>query len=310
MRIVVLGSEGRLGAAVLECVRGAVVAKERLGLRYVTVEGLAHSDLDISNSLYLEGFLGSCGADTCIINCAALTNVVEIERAYLLGSTAALLTNATPLLHLARWCSVATNKSVIHMSTSYVFPGGTHTSECVNMETTIEGCYYGETKRIGELNLLMYGSNYTLIRLDNLYGGAGNSKVFLEKIVDQLVGTQQYLVVTDLQYTRPISSSLLALATAELAISRVTGTTGIEVLHPSYEYDHFTTYNEYAKLIAWRAGVSKPIYSEVDHEIPTGNVRRPNSVLIGNWIIGSSYEVGLRSAVRDYMKSADYNIKK
>ena len=307
MRIVVLGSNGRLGSMVLECVRGALTVYEKQGLKHVVLEGMSRSELDISNTDHLTSFLESCHDNTCIINCAAITNVSKIEHDYAIGIEDALLVNAKPLYHLANWCSIRDNKSVIHMSTPYVFPSGEYSSDCVNMETTIDGCYYGETKRRGELYLITYSGNYSIIRFDNLYGGSSSSKVFIEKIVDQLVSDTLRLTVTNKQLTRPTSTLLLAMNIAELAINRLKNTIiGAEILHPFYESDIIVTYNELAKEIARKAEIDKPIYSEDDGYKIESNVTRPNSILKGNWIIGSSYSMGLRSCINNYMYDNNY----
>jgi dTDP-4-dehydrorhamnose reductase len=314
MKVVILGSSGRLGSMVISCLNGAANTYSKIGYKgrgilHVDVEGITHDMLDISDTDKLSSLLNTYDKDTCIVNCAALTDVARIEADYLQGIKTALHVNTIPLTYLAKWSSVKDNKSIIHMSTAYVFVDGEYTYTRFNWDNVLDGCYYGETKRLAELNLARLGDNFTIVRVDNLFGGSGNVKVFIEKIIDQVYGDAPHLVVTNKQLTLPINVWALSMYISEHAIDRVTGEFApvADVVHPMYDNVNHITYNELAGKVLRIAGSEKLLYSEDDgYPIPTGVVKRPNVVLIGNQIIADGYTGALRYWCNEYMYEKGY----
>ena len=314
MQVVVLGSSGRLGSMVMSCLNGAANTYGKIGYKgrgiiHVNVEGVTHDMLDVSDTDELCSLLNTYGKDTCIINCAALTDVARIENDYMLGIKTALHVNTSPLIHLAKWSSVKDNKSIIHMSTAYVFIDGEYPYTRFNWNKVLEGCYYGETKRLAELNLARLGENFTIVRADNIFGGSGKVKVFIEKIIDQVYGDAPHLVVTNKQYTLPISALALSIYISEHAIDRVTREVApnADVVHPMYDNINHITYNELAGKILRIVGSEKSLYSEDDgYAIPSGIVKRPNVVLIGNTVIADGYMGALRYWCNEYMYEKGY----
>src|SRR5438067_11979240 len=136
MRIVIIGSGGRLGAALMGEYRDEY-----------DVAGFNHAQLDLSNLDGVREKLRSTSFDV-LINAAAFTNVdlceTERDRAFLI--------NAEAPGALARICCDKRAK-LIHFSTDYVFDGEKrepYTEEDEARPISV----YGESKRAGEEDVL------------------------------------------------------------------------------------------------------------------------------------------------------------
>src|SRR5256885_807636 len=136
MRIVIVGSGGRLGAALLRQYRN----------EFDTI-GLNHALLDLAKPNQIRDRLGPVEFDL-LINCAAMTNVdlCESKRAE------AFAINADAPKILAEICSEKKAK-LIHFSTDYVFDGEKH-EPYVETDAAKPISVYGESKRAGEENVL------------------------------------------------------------------------------------------------------------------------------------------------------------
>src|SRR6266404_98981 len=136
MKVVIVGSSGRLGAALMREYRGKF-----------DVAGLNHAQLDLSNSDKIRGKLDETDFDV-VINAAAFTNVDLCET----QSDQAFRINAEAPRVLAEICSEK-NVKLIHFSTDYVFDGekrAPYTEEDEANPISI----YGESKLAGEKNVL------------------------------------------------------------------------------------------------------------------------------------------------------------
>ena len=152
MKIVILGTGGRLGAALVREFR----------LKY-DVAGFNHAQLDLSN---LEGLREKVGATTfdVLINAAAFTNVdaceTERDRAFLINGEAPGV--------LAEICN-AKDAKLIHFSTDYVFNGekrAPYTEE--DRANPISA--YGESKRAGEKKVLAAENGHLVVRVSWVFG--------------------------------------------------------------------------------------------------------------------------------------------
>jgi dTDP-4-dehydrorhamnose reductase len=152
-RIVVLGSGGRLGAAL---VREWRVAGE-------DVTGLTRADLDLGDDERLRATLSPLGFDV-LVNCAALTNVdlggTEPELAHRI--------NAHAVKTLAQ-IATAGGGRVIHISTDYVFDGAKQTPY-VEEDAAEPISVYGASKRAGEIALLEVSDNHLVVRVSWVFG--------------------------------------------------------------------------------------------------------------------------------------------
>ena len=136
MKLLVIGSAGRLGAALMREYQGKF-----------DVTGFNHPQLDLSNLDKIREKLGETDFDV-LINAAAFTNVdrCETER------DLAFLVNAEAPGILAKICGDKGAK-LIHFSTDYVFDGekrAPYTEEDEANPISI----YGESKLAGEKNVL------------------------------------------------------------------------------------------------------------------------------------------------------------
>src|SRR5262245_73510 len=152
MRIVILGSGGRLGAALMREYR-----------EKYDVAGFNHTQLDLANLNDLGGKLGAMNFDV-LINAAAFTNVdgCETERDH------AFLINAEAPGVLAEICN-AKDAKLIHFSTDYVFDGEKRTPYTEEDEANPISLY-GESKLIGEKNVLAAGDDHLVVRVSWVFG--------------------------------------------------------------------------------------------------------------------------------------------
>ena len=136
MKIVIVGSGGRLGAALVREYQGKF-----------DVTGFNHEQLDLANQNQTRDNLSPLEFDV-LINCAAMTNVdlceQEIEQAFAINAEAPKL--------LAEICSHKKAK-LIHFSTDYVFDGEKR-EPYIETDPAKPISVYGESKRAGEENVL------------------------------------------------------------------------------------------------------------------------------------------------------------
>ncbi len=136
MKIVILGSGGRLGAALLREYRGKF-----------DVVGFNHSQLDLANVGEIHHNINDLEFDV-LINAAAFTNVDLAES----QPESAFAINAEAPLLLAEICRNKKAK-LIHFSTDYVFDGEKR-KPYVETDVAKPISVYGESKRAGEENVL------------------------------------------------------------------------------------------------------------------------------------------------------------
>jgi len=152
MKIVILGTGGRLGAA-LVC---------EYGDEY-DVTGFNHAQLDLSNLDDVRGKLRALSFDV-LINAAAFTNVdlCETERAR------AFMINGEAPGVLAEICREKGAK-LIHFSTDYVFDGekrAPYTEEDEAKPISV----YGASKLAGEKNVLAADGGHLVVRVSWVFG--------------------------------------------------------------------------------------------------------------------------------------------
>jgi dTDP-4-dehydrorhamnose reductase len=152
MKIIIIGSSGRLGAALMREYRG----------KY-DVDGFNHTQLDLSNLNGVCERLRATNFDV-LINSAAFTNVdlceTERDRAFLINAEAPGV--------LATICRDKRAK-LIHFSTDYVFDGekrAPYTEEDQAKPISV----YGESKLTGETNVLAAGNGHLVVRVSWVFG--------------------------------------------------------------------------------------------------------------------------------------------
>jgi dTDP-4-dehydrorhamnose reductase len=152
MKIVILGSGGRLGAALLREYR-----------EKYDISGFNHAQLDLSNFDDVRERLRATDFDV-LINAAAFTNVdaceTERDRAFLINAEAPVV--------LAEICNDKDAK-LIHFSTDYVFDGekrAPYTEEDRANPISL----YGESKLAGEKNVLAAKNGHLVVRVSWVFG--------------------------------------------------------------------------------------------------------------------------------------------
>ena len=151
MKIMILGTGGRLGAA---------LARE---FKEFDIIGFNREQLDLSDLDGLRTKLGPMTFDV-LVNAAGFTNVdaCESERDH------AFLINAEAPGVLAKICN-AKDAKLIHFSTDYVFDGEKRTPY-TEEDHANPISVYGESKLIGEKNVLAAGNHYLVVRVSWVFG--------------------------------------------------------------------------------------------------------------------------------------------
>ena len=192
MKIVITGSGGRLGAALM-----------REYARHFDLTGFNHSQLDLSDLAAIRSTLEPLEFDL-LINAAAFTNVDGAEREREL----AFLVNAEAPGVLADVCRNKDAK-LIHFSTDYVFDGQ-KTAAYAESDTPNPINAYGESKLAGEDAVLSVDPRHLVVRVSWVFGPDRPS--FIDQIIQRARECEQIAAVADKwsspSYTRDIAQLL------------------------------------------------------------------------------------------------------
>jgi dTDP-4-dehydrorhamnose reductase len=201
LKLVIVGSGGRLGAALMRDYRGKF-----------EVVGFNHAQLDLGNLQQVRETLAPLEF-TVLINCAAFTNVdlCETERAQ------AFQVNADAPRVLAEICREK-NAKLIHVSTDYVFDGEKrepYTEEDEARPTSV----YAESKLAGETNVLAVQDRHLVLRVSWVFGPDRPS--FVDAMIKRAGESENIDAVADKfaapTYTRDIAEMLPRLFDVDLA---------------------------------------------------------------------------------------------
>lgn len=177
MRIVILGAGGRLGAALVSEYRD----------RFEVV-GFNRAQLDLSSSDRIREKLRGTNFDV-LINAAAFTNVdlceTERDRAFRINAEAPGV--------LANICSDKGAK-LIHFSTDYVFDGEKRAPYTEEDEANPIS-FYGESKLIGERNVLAEGDAHLVVRVSWVFGPDRPS--FIDAMIKRAQGDEKVDAIAD-----------------------------------------------------------------------------------------------------------------
>lgn len=167
-------------------------------------------ELDITQIEAIQHFVGEHQINV-IINCAAYTDVSkaeeEIDKAELINTQA-----------VANLANVAKNNNavLIHISTDYVFGGNCINTPIKEDATTNPLGVYGQTKLMGEEEIVKSGCKYFIIRTAWLYSAYGNNFV---KTILRLSKEKESLNVVCDQVGTPTYAGDLALVIKMIAES-------------------------------------------------------------------------------------------
>jgi dTDP-4-dehydrorhamnose reductase len=189
-RVIILGAYGMLGHALQQVFPEAI---------------LKGHDLDITDECAIYDFIEDF-QPSIVINAAGFTDVDGCED----NREQAFAVNGESLLYLSRGCNDV-GAVLVHYSTDYIFNG----SKMGYVENDIPDPInaYGESKLLGEMNIIKNMENYRIIRTSGLFGEHG--KNFVDTILALSAQLPEVRVVND-QITKPTYTSDLAKKTLEI----------------------------------------------------------------------------------------------
>jgi dTDP-4-dehydrorhamnose reductase len=177
-RIIVVGSGGRLGAALLREWRA----------RGDEVLGLNRALLDLADFRQIHERLEPLEFDV-LVNCAALTNVDRCERAV----EEAFRINAGAVAVLAEICTRKQARCV-HLSTDYVFDGE-KTQPYTEDDAPHPLGQYGESKWSGEKALHAVSAHHLAVRISWVFGPDRAS--FVDQILQRALEHESVEAIAD-----------------------------------------------------------------------------------------------------------------
>lgn len=192
IKILILGAGGMLGMDLCKVFPDAV--------------RLTHSELDITDKERVIGRIEEVKPDV-IINAAAYTDVDGCEDEHEL----AFDVNGRAPGYIAQGCSLVGAK-LVHYSTDYVFDGSK--KEYVESDLPNPINVYGESKLLGENNIIENMDDYRIVRTSWLFGQYGRN--FAETML-KLSGKIDTVKVVKDQFGKPTFTADLARKTAEIA---------------------------------------------------------------------------------------------
>tara|TARA_R110002012_G_scaffold320402_2_gene543901 strand:+ start:9709 stop:10566 length:858 start_codon:yes stop_codon:yes gene_type:complete len=159
-KILVTGANGQLG----QCIKELSIAIDPEN----TYLFKSSKDLDITDDKQVQEAFASENFDFCI-NCAAYTNVDKAES----DTQNAVNVNSIGAQNLASACR-QTNTTLLHISTDFVFDGAKN-SPYIETDKTAPLSVYGNTKCVGETEILKNAPKSYIIRTSWLYSEYGHN---------------------------------------------------------------------------------------------------------------------------------------
>ncbi len=178
LRVVVLGTGGRLGAALLRQWR----------ISGLDVVGFNRAQLDLSRAADIRAVLEPLEFDV-LVNCAAVTQVDWAEA----HPDEAFWVNRDAPGELARICAQK-QRRCIHVSTDYVFDGekeGPYSEE----DPTAPLSVYGRSKQEGEAAVLQASERHWVVRVSWVFGPDRPS--FLESLLQRALEGETVAAIAD-----------------------------------------------------------------------------------------------------------------
>ena len=155
---------------------------------------LMHDEIDIADKGQIIETIKCIGPDV-VINAAAYTDVDGCEDDD--NRELAFDVNGRAPGYIAEGCSMA-GATLVHFSTDYVFDGSKE--EYVESDITNPINVYGESKLLGERNIIKNMDDYRIIRTSWLFGLHGGN--FVETML-KLSGEMDDVKVVDDQFGKP-----------------------------------------------------------------------------------------------------------
>lgn len=258
MKILLIGKNGQVG---WELTRSLSVLGD--------VIALGRDELDLTSSESLVNVMNEVKPDW-VVNAAAYTAVDKAES----ESDNAFLINHQAVAILARE-AFKVNATLVHFSTDYVYDGEKR-ERYIETDATNPLSVYGESKLLGEQEIIQSGCNYFIFRTSWVFSQRGHS--FIKSIIKLAQGRESLGIVAD-QFGTPTSAELIADVTAQCVFQMSQSNEdfmlercGIYHLTSRGE----TNWHEYAQLIVKKAleyGV--PLKLNVDDIKPINTCEYP-----------------------------------
>ena len=266
MHILVTGGNGQLGNEMRQVARNST--DKYIFTDVVAPEGVDTTLLDITDLEAVRALVKQENI-SCIINCAAYTNVdkAETDEAFCEKLNAEAPENLAKAMKEVRGL-------LVHISTDYVFGGDPYNTPCREEQQGTPTGVYGKTKLLGEQKIQATGVNYLIFRTAWLYSEYG--KNFCKTMLN-LTATKPMLKVVFDQAGTPTYAYDLALAIYTIVSERkYVGNTGIY----HYSNEGVCSWFDFTKMIAELSGQTgcdiQPCHS---NEFPSPVKRPAYSVL-------------------------------
>jgi dTDP-4-dehydrorhamnose reductase len=239
---VVLGGSGLVGSRVLELWAGDL-----------DLIAPTHAQLDVLDAKALAAFLVETQASV-VLNLAAWADVdgAEPERGNHDGRVYAL--NTRYPTYLATLCGEL-EKHVVHVSTDYVFDGGSLDRPYRETDPTGPLCWYAETKLGGEHGVLGSGAQACVARIEMPFSARQHPKQDLARLcLARLSRDEPMIGVVDQRIT-PVFLDDAVRALRRLVDARFTG-----MIHVAAA--DWTTPYRFARSIAQRLGLNTDLVQQ------------------------------------------------
>ena len=266
MHILVTGGNGQLGNEMRQVARNST--DKYIFTDVVAPEGGDTTLLDITDLEAVRALVKQENI-SCIINCAAYTNVDKAET----DEAFCEKLNAEAPENLAK-AMKEVGGLLVHISTDYVFGGDPYNTPCREEQQGTPTGVYGKTKLLGEQKIQATGVDYLIFRTAWLYSEYG--KNFCKTMLN-LTATKPTLKVVFDQAGTPTYAYDLALAIYTIVSERkYVGNTGIY----HYSNEGVCSWFDFTKMIAELSGQTgcdiQPCHS---NEFPSPVKRPAYSVL-------------------------------
>ncbi len=207
MKILILGSNGRLGTALV---------RRWKNLPDTEVIALTRAQVDLSDPEKAEAALAaiSFGAGDVVVNCAAATDVDGCER----DREGASRINAETPGRIARLCA-ARSARLVHIGTDYVYDGSLDRPYAEEDEPNPLS-HYGSTKLEGDREVLGASPDHCVVRVSWVFGPDKPS--FVDAIVKRALTSPEAAAVHD-KTSSPAYTEDLAVWLAEFLKPSVPG---------------------------------------------------------------------------------------
>ena len=264
--ILIVGAKGQLGRELMVCLgtRTTELGPVALFDRAFSFQGIDIDELDITSREAVDRFFEG-KTFTCIINCAAFTNVNLCES----QEETAYQANKVGPENLAA-AAKKIGAKLIHVSTDYVFDGE-GTSPYKEDDPIHPVSAYGRTKAAGETAIQAVYDKVQIVRTSWLYGYYG--KNFVKTIQNAAMSKGLVTVVND-QFGNPTNAADLAYHLLKLVSSEEYG-----IFHGTGRgicswYDFARKIVEYSGIPAevkpcrtedYPTPAKRPHYSALDH---------------------------------------------